>query len=192
MCVYHICMYKNAYIHTHTHTLLLLWWNLMTKATCKAKGLSGLHFHITVYHLKKSWDRNSSWAGTWGQELMQRPWRGAAYWLVPHSYWKIWVNSWKGREWLGWQIKLRWRITGHPSMKSCKEAITKSQAWCFTSISPGLRGLGRENCYTAEASLSYLESARTAGRAPVQWDPQWPCLKNGEMENKRENVQTSQ
>jgi hypothetical protein len=29
--------------------------------------------------------RNSNRAGTWRQELMQRPWRGAAYWLAPHG-----------------------------------------------------------------------------------------------------------
>jgi len=29
--------------------------------------------------IKGSQDRNSSRAGTWRQELMQRPWRGAAY-----------------------------------------------------------------------------------------------------------------
>ena len=29
--------------------------------------------------------RNSKWAGTWRQELMQEPWRDAAYCLVPHD-----------------------------------------------------------------------------------------------------------
>jgi hypothetical protein len=37
----------------------------------------------TVHHLR-SQDRKSNRAGTWRQELMQRPWRGAAYWLAPH------------------------------------------------------------------------------------------------------------
>ena len=32
-----------------------------------------------------SQDRNSSRAGTWRQEQMQRPWRGAAYWFAPHG-----------------------------------------------------------------------------------------------------------
>jgi hypothetical protein len=29
-------------------------------------------------------DRNSNRAGSWRQELMQRPWRGAAYFLAPY------------------------------------------------------------------------------------------------------------
>jgi hypothetical protein len=25
------------------------------------------------------------WTGTWREKLMQRPWKGATYWLVPHG-----------------------------------------------------------------------------------------------------------
>ena len=50
------------------------------KATWGGEGRFGLHFHITV-----SQDRHPNRAGTWRQELMQRPWRGAAYWLAPHG-----------------------------------------------------------------------------------------------------------
>jgi hypothetical protein len=32
-----------------------------------------------------SQDRKSSRAGIWRQELMQRPWRDAAYWLAPRT-----------------------------------------------------------------------------------------------------------
>ena len=31
-------------------------------------------------------DRNSNRAGTWRQELMQRPWRGADYWLAQPAF----------------------------------------------------------------------------------------------------------
>ena len=40
-----------------------------------------LHFHVTVHH-QGSQDRNSNRVETWRQELMQTPWRGAAYWLL--------------------------------------------------------------------------------------------------------------
>ena len=30
--------------------------------------------------------RGSKQVGTWRQELMQRPWKGAAYWLAPHGF----------------------------------------------------------------------------------------------------------
>jgi len=29
---------------------------------------------------------DSNKEGTWRQELMQKPWRGAAYWLAPHDF----------------------------------------------------------------------------------------------------------
>ena len=40
-------------------------------------GEQALRFQIIIHH----W-RNSSRAGTWRQELMQRPWRVAAHWLA--------------------------------------------------------------------------------------------------------------
>jgi hypothetical protein len=49
--------------------------NIMTKKQVgEEKGIFSLHFHIAVHH-----QRNSHRAETWRQELMQRPWRGAAY-----------------------------------------------------------------------------------------------------------------
>jgi hypothetical protein len=35
--------------------------------------------------IKRSQDRNSSRAENWRQELMQRPWKGAVYWLAPYD-----------------------------------------------------------------------------------------------------------
>jgi hypothetical protein len=46
------------------------------------KSLFCLHFH-TLFIAKGSQNMNSSKVGTWRQELMQRPWRGAAFWLAP-------------------------------------------------------------------------------------------------------------
>jgi hypothetical protein len=61
--------------------LLWLWGDTTAKATQGGKGLFGLHFHITIHVWRKSGQKNST--GTWRQELMQRPWRGAACWLAP-------------------------------------------------------------------------------------------------------------
>jgi hypothetical protein len=38
-----------------------------------------------LFSIGGSQDRNSSRAGTWRQELVQRPQRRAAYWLPPHE-----------------------------------------------------------------------------------------------------------
>ena len=35
--------------------------------------------------IKGNWGKNSKWAGTWRQELMQEPWKCAPCWLVPHD-----------------------------------------------------------------------------------------------------------
>jgi hypothetical protein len=40
---------------------------------------------VLVFIIKGSQDRNLNRAGTWRQELMQRPWRSAAYWLAQHG-----------------------------------------------------------------------------------------------------------
>jgi hypothetical protein len=56
----------------------------MTKGTSGVKGLFSLHFHTIVYHQRWSGKEHKQ-GKTWRQELRQRPWRGAAYWLVPHE-----------------------------------------------------------------------------------------------------------
>jgi hypothetical protein len=40
-----------------------------------------LHLQIAIHYWRKS-GQNSNRTGPWRQELMQRPWRGAAYWLA--------------------------------------------------------------------------------------------------------------
>jgi hypothetical protein len=44
------------------------------KSKLGSKGLFDLHSHLIVHHWRKS-GQDSSRAGTWRQELMQRPWR---------------------------------------------------------------------------------------------------------------------
>jgi hypothetical protein len=62
--------------------------NTMTKTAQGGKGLFSLHFHIAVHHCRKS-GRNSNRAGTLRKELMQKSWRGAAYWLAPYGLFSL-------------------------------------------------------------------------------------------------------
>jgi hypothetical protein len=41
---------------------------------------------MLLFITKGSQDRNSSRAGTWRQEPMQRQWRGAAYWIASQAW----------------------------------------------------------------------------------------------------------
>jgi hypothetical protein len=52
--------------------------------TKKQVGEGRVYFAYTsslLFITKGNQDRNSNRAGTWRRELMQRPWRDAAYWL---------------------------------------------------------------------------------------------------------------
>lgn len=65
--------------------------NLLLASKCKGAAVKLADFGLAievqgeVHHQKKS-GRNSKRTGTWRQELIQRPWRGAAYWLAPHGF----------------------------------------------------------------------------------------------------------
>jgi len=56
---------------------LLLWYNTMTKTLSWGENTS-----ILIFITEGSQERNSNRAGAHRQELMQRPQKGAAYWLA--------------------------------------------------------------------------------------------------------------
>jgi hypothetical protein len=54
----------------------------MTKKQVGEERVYSAYTSTMLFITKGSQDLNSHRAGTWRQELMQRPWRGAAYWLT--------------------------------------------------------------------------------------------------------------
>jgi hypothetical protein len=49
-----------------------------------SKKVYSAYTSTLLFITKENQDRNSHRAGTWRQELMQRSWRSAAYWLTFH------------------------------------------------------------------------------------------------------------
>jgi hypothetical protein len=54
----------------------------MTKKQVREERVYSAYAFTLLFITKGGQDWNSHRAGTWRQELMQRPWRGAAYWLA--------------------------------------------------------------------------------------------------------------
>ena len=65
--------------------LLLLQWNTMTKKQVGEERVYLAYTSTLLFITEGSQDRHSNRVGSWRQERMQRPWRGAAYWLAPHG-----------------------------------------------------------------------------------------------------------
>jgi hypothetical protein len=56
--------------------------NIMTKKQVGEERVYSAYTSTLLFITKGSQDRNSHRSGTWRQELIQRPWRGAAYWIA--------------------------------------------------------------------------------------------------------------
>jgi hypothetical protein len=54
----------------------------MTKKQVGEERVYSAYTSKLLFITKRSQDRNSHRVGTWRQELMQRPWRGTAFWLA--------------------------------------------------------------------------------------------------------------
>jgi hypothetical protein len=64
---------------------LLIQRNTMTQKQVGEERVYFAYISISIFIIEGNQDKNSIRAGTWRQELMQRPWRSAAYWLTPHG-----------------------------------------------------------------------------------------------------------
>jgi hypothetical protein len=58
--------------------------NTMIKKQGVLGGILSVFISTLLFFLKGSQDRSSNRAGTWRQELMQRPQKDATYWLALH------------------------------------------------------------------------------------------------------------
>jgi hypothetical protein len=58
----------------------------MTKSNLGRKGFILAYISISLFIIEGSWNRNSSRAEAWKQELMQWPWRSASYWLAQSAF----------------------------------------------------------------------------------------------------------
>jgi hypothetical protein len=56
--------------------------NIMTKKQVGEERVYSAYTSMLLFITKGSQDRNSHRAGTWRQKLVQKPWKGAAYWLA--------------------------------------------------------------------------------------------------------------
>jgi hypothetical protein len=64
---------------------LLLQWHTMTTNKLGTKEFIWFILPSHCSFFEGSQDRNSNRKGTWRQKLMQKPWKGASYWLALHG-----------------------------------------------------------------------------------------------------------
>jgi hypothetical protein len=75
-------------VRTPLHTTTTKWWAALIRVSIAVTNItkSNLEVYVSLYILITQMSRKSGQelrAGTWKQELMLRPWKSAAYWLVP-------------------------------------------------------------------------------------------------------------
>jgi hypothetical protein len=58
----------------------------MTKMHIGDEKVYLTHTSTPLSFIKRSQDKDSNRAGTWRQELMKKPWRGAPYWLAHPAF----------------------------------------------------------------------------------------------------------
>jgi hypothetical protein len=58
----------------------------MIKKQVEEERIYSAYTSTLLFITKESQDWDSHRAGIWRQELMQRPWRGAAYWLAQLAF----------------------------------------------------------------------------------------------------------
>jgi len=63
----------------------------MTKTQAEEERVNLACTSVSLFIIEGGQDRNSSRIGTW--ELIQRPWRDAAYWLAPQGLLNLLIES---------------------------------------------------------------------------------------------------
>ena len=96
--------------------------NVVTESGVERKGA----FQLTVYQGKS---RQRLKAGSWRQELMQKPWRSAAYWLASRGFLSWLSDTVQGHLPRGWHHP-QWTVPSHIDQKprKCPMGWPRSQS----------------------------------------------------------------
>jgi hypothetical protein len=127
----------------------------MTKSNLGKQGFISLTVSIEQFIIKISEGRNSDTAETWRQELMQRPWKGAAYWLASHGL-LCWL-SYSNQDHQPRHGPIHKGLGPQLSITNKKMPLV-GQCW----HTPLIPALGRQRQVEFKASLVYKVSSRIA------------------------------
>ena len=90
----------------------------MTKSNLGKKGFVSALRSISASITEGSQARNAKKAGIWRQELIQRPWRSAAYWLALHGLLILFPYRTQDRQCRGSTAHI---VLAHPNLSSIKK-----------------------------------------------------------------------